>query len=306
MQLGVADAFVGRAPAAGDFGFGGQAWREGTVHDAGEPFKIVQLGDGGVIHRVENLPGGSQKQGGDDDADQIIAVDHVQVTAAVAFNAGLAAQEGLEPVAARGAVNAGHAQNHGREARLRGGQQEFFRFHQYLAGGHGGFGGILFGHHGAVVLAVNAGTAGIDVFLGRRIGKPGDQVAVAFVVNLPVIRRVAAAGGGAVDHPVEITGQSGQGGGLGDIGEEGLDAGGPHFLGGAGIAPEAEDGAAFPGQGRAERQADITAANNQNAHKMVLARKRKRDDGGPDSARLSGRVSFGSGLTISFSGLVFA
>ena len=85
----------------------------------------------------------------------------------IAFDPGLAAQIGFEPVAAGGTVNAGHAQNHRRKARFRGGQQEVFRGHQYLAGFPGGFGGILFGHHGSVILAVNTGAAGVDEFLGR-------------------------------------------------------------------------------------------------------------------------------------------
>ena len=63
-----------------------------------------------------------------------------------------------------GAVDAGDAQDDGRETRVRGLAEEIFGFDQDLGGGSFGFGGAGFGDDGAIVLGVDAGAAGVDEF----------------------------------------------------------------------------------------------------------------------------------------------
>ena len=83
---------------------------------------------------------------------------------------------------------------------------------------------------------------------------------------MPVIVRAAAAGGDAIDDPIKFARQPGQRLRSGDVAEERLDAGGLQFIFRRRTPAQAGNLVAQPDQFRAERQADITAADNQAFH----------------------------------------
>ena len=68
-----------------------------------------------IVHRVVNLAGAPALQRGDDGAHQVIAVDHVDEAFAFARDLRFVPQVLQKQVAAARPVNAGYAQNHGRE-----------------------------------------------------------------------------------------------------------------------------------------------------------------------------------------------
>ena len=107
---------------------------------------------------------------------------------------------------------------------------------------------------------------------GMRVGG-GQEVGGALEVNLPVTGGVAAARGDAVHHPVEVRRQRAQGFGLGDIAGEGSNARRPQLGFGGGTAAQPEDGVSLPDQFHSQRQAHVTAANDQDAHGRRLIRR---------------------------------
>jgi hypothetical protein len=72
-----------------------------------------------VVRRVVDFARHAAFQRGADDANQIVAVNHVQPACAVALDFCFAAQELFKRVAAARPVDSGHAQNHRRELPFR-------------------------------------------------------------------------------------------------------------------------------------------------------------------------------------------
>jgi hypothetical protein len=175
-------------------------------------------------------------------------------------------------------VNSGHAQNHGGELAFghRASSKTFSvstRIFEVSAARpvHRTF----FRDDRAVVLPINAGAAGINEFFRRRIREPRNEVAVAFQINFPVIVRAAAAGRGRSSRPSQNRAADfGERFRLRDVRVSGvMPAASIHFPPRA--AAQAENFVALPDQFFAERQADVTAADNQNAHEEFNLRMRK-------------------------------
>ena len=85
-------------------------------------------------------------------------------------------------------------------------------------------------------------------------------------INLAVIFRVAAAGATQFTTQSNSRGKLRQRFRLGHVADERLDPGGFQFIFRQGISSQAENFMAEADQFRAQRQADVTAADNQSTH----------------------------------------
>src|ERR1700722_6680618 len=165
------------------------------------------------------------------------------------------------------AVNAGGAQNDTWKVFAAGGfQQQLFSGYQYLAQLASGFGRAAFLDHRAIGLAINAGAADMDQFLGRRRFQPLQDVAHALKVDLPVIIPPAFVGRNSIDDPIERRRQAVKVGPAGDIGGQRFDAALLQGCGGAARSSEAKDLVAQPRQFRPERKPDVATTDNQYSH----------------------------------------
>ena len=229
-----------------------------------------------IIDGVVNLARLPASERGHQAGDNVVPVNHVQEPLAASGNARLVLQELLEKMAAARPVYARHAQDDGREFPIaRRVQQESLGLRQHPARFVGRLGPAAFLDNRAVGLAIDAGAACIDEFFGRRRPQPCEQIARSAQIDLPVILQSAAVRRDSIDNPIEHPGQSVRFIGPGDVGCERLDAASPQFR----VAParprEAKDLMAQPGQFRAQRQTDITAAENQNTHRRAVGRIRE-------------------------------
>jgi phosphoglycolate phosphatase-like HAD superfamily hydrolase len=239
---------------------------------SGEPLEEMQLSHRFVVDGVIDLAGASVLESGQDAAGHVLTVDHVEKAVAASLETGLVAQELLEPVATARPVDAGHAKNDGREPALLGGiQQELLSLDQDTGSRAGRFSEAGFLDDGTVVLGIDAGAAGVNELAGWEVGQGIDQAAVGLGVGLLVIQLRGPGGGERVDHPVEGTGQRLQIGKAGHVSNQRTKASGPEFIGRGRGAAEAIDFVPLPHQVLAERQADVAAARNQDAHGVIEA-----------------------------------
>ena len=154
----------------------------------GEPAEEMDLGHRLVIHRVVNLARTPVLQRGHDNADQIIAVNHVDQPLGFAGHFRFALQVFQEQVAAARPVNPGHAQEDGgKPAFSHGSKNKLFCRRQNLArlAGRIGRTGLL--DQRAVGLSVNTGAARINKFLRRRGRQPFNQIARAVEIDLAIL-----------------------------------------------------------------------------------------------------------------------
>ena len=242
--------------------------RHGLAKSLREPTVEGRLRDRLVVDGVVDFARPAALQGGDDGADHIRPVDHVDDPQTVAVDAGFVAAELLEEVPAVRAVDAGDTENHAGKTLLDGRKDDVLRFNQNLAGRALGLRRAGFFHRGTIGLPVDAGAAGVDILLQRRRlpAQPRDKVAGAFYVDLLVDLRSAFAGGNQIYDPVEGPGQRRQVLRPRDVAGEGLDADSLQLRRAFQRASQPMDFMAELHQLLAEGQADVTASDDQDSH----------------------------------------
>lgn len=231
-----------------------------------EPGEEVALSDRFVIGDVITWAESGSGQGGDDGPNEILEVDHVQEAVAVSMDFGFAAKELVKEMAAIGAVDSSDAEDRGDGERV----EEFFGLDQHRAGGAGRMGGAGFVDEGTVRLRIDAGAAGVEEALWIGGLQPGEKIFGAAEIDLLVFIDSAAGGGDEIDDPIEGWSDSGEARRICDVRVNWRDAGGVEFMVGLGGAAEPGDMMAEGDQLAPEREADVTATDDENAHGSAL------------------------------------
>ena len=160
-DFAIRDFLVGQGAFAVGFRVFGAEGRHVFAESFGEPAEEMDLGDRFVVDGVIDFALATVDESGDDGADEIVAVDHVEETQALAGDAGFIVQELFEEMSAIGSVDAGDTQNDGGELIVRGFEKKRLGFDEDLGGGCGGIGGAGFFDQRTIVLAINRGAAGV-------------------------------------------------------------------------------------------------------------------------------------------------
>jgi hypothetical protein len=253
----------------------------------GEVVKEIVFGDGGAVGDVVEGVVPAMFQDDPQGGGEVIPMDEVHPTGAVAGGAGLTSSPGVESVAL-GAVDAAGSEDAARDG---GGgvEDELFGLEEDAGGGGSGQGGGGFGDPGSVGLTVNGGAADEDQGAGRVRGE-GLLKAEGAIEEHGAIGGFGGVIRGAAEHdciPVWTGWAGAEGVGTSEVGDPRGDAGVAEGGEGGGLTAEAGDEMTRGDHGGPEGGAYVAATGDEEVH------------GGGDQwrreARLGGSIGWGRG-----------